>query len=453
MGNIGFLEQVAHKIFLKEKDNMHNVMVLFPNRRAIRFFFEYLKQEVGDATSFFVPEIFSIDEMVVKNICDIRKGDNLELLYLLYTAYCEVMKANFQNDSTITIETFDEFYSWGEVVLNDFDQIDKELVSAKMLFRNLQDYKDLEADVNTYLTKEQIDLINKMFNTSLAEDKSVMRQNFVKIWNSMYAIYEKFNTLLDDHYLAYSGKMYKEFARRLENKEISLSCEKIKVIGFSVLNNVEQKIFRLLRDYYKTDFYWDYDKYYLDDKTNEAGIFIRENLKMFPQSEDLKDMSFDNIATNPQEINIISSPYETTSLPYITMWLNEILSSRNNETITRNKKLNLAIILNDESLVPLVMKTLPEEYRHQTNITMGYPFNRTFLYHEVLEKLNALVDCGNFNRENIFNIIKQTAQALSQEEKNTDWWQVSALKKICLELDGFLSILEKNEMLNSIGER
>jgi len=451
----GFLKQVATKIFEKEQTNLHDVMILFPNRRAIRFFFEYLKDcakennlSSNNNSVFFVPEIFSIDQMVISSMPDIRKGENLELLYILYSVYSQVLSEKYidNNDTTnnnITIEPFDEFYFWGNTILNDFDQIDKELVDAKALFRNLQDYRDLQADPESYLTEEQIALINRLFNTSIGKDEqSSITKNFVSIWNCLSDIYEKFNQCLDELHIAYSGKMYREFARRLENNKIALSCKKIKVIGFSVLNNVEKKIFRLLRDNFHTDFYWDYDKYYVDDKQNEAGIFIRENINLYPQSEDIKNIKYDNIKENKQEIDIIESPYETTSLAYIPKWLDEVTKETKNNNEGKQDLSNIAIILNDETLIPLVLEIIPKQYKDKINITMGYPFSQTWLYNEVIEKMNALVDSDKFNKENVFEAIKEITKDITQNKKNKDVWQIAILKKVCKSLLSFLTSIE-----------
>lgn len=452
----GFLKQVATKIFEKEQTNLHDVMILFPNRRAIRFFFEYLKDcakennlSSNNNSVFFVPEIFSIDQMVISSMPDIHKGENLELLYILYSVYSQVLEERYLSkdsndiDKNIKIEPFDEFYFWGNTILNDFDQIDKELVNAKALFRNLQDYRDLQADPESYLTKEQIDLINRLFNTSIGEGKeSLIKNNFVSIWNCLAEIYEKFNQRLDELHIAYSGKMYREFARRLEEDKIVLSCKKIKVIGFSVLNNVEKKIFRLLRDKFNTDFYWDYDKYYVEDKQNEAGIFIRENLTLYPQSEDIKDIKYDNIKESEQEINIIEAPYETTSLAYIPKWLDEITKQAENNGDNKENLSNIAIILNDETLIPLVLKIIPKQYEEKINITMGYPFSQTWFYNEVKEKMNALVDDNKFNKQNVFEAIKEITNSITNNKKNKDVWQIAVLKKVCKSLLSFLSSIE-----------
>lgn len=452
----GFLKQVATKIFEKEKTNLHDVMILFPNRRAIRFFFEYLKDcakednlSSNNNSVFFVPEIFSIDQMVISSMPDMHKGENLELLYILYSVYSQVLEKRYLSkdsndiDKDIKIEPFDEFYFWGNTILNDFDQIDKELVDAKALFRNLQDYRDLQADPESYLTKEQIDLINRLFNTSIGGgEESTIKNNFVSIWNCLSEIYEKFNQRLDELHIAYSGKMYREFARRLEENKIVLSCKKIKVIGFSVLNNVEKKIFRLLRDNFCTDFYWDYDKYYVEDKQNEAGIFIRENLTLYPQSEDMKDIEYDNIKQSKQEINIIEAPYETTSLAYIPKWLDEVTKQAENSDKNKENLSNIAIILNDETLIPLVLEIIPKQYEDKINITMGYPFSQTWLYNEVKEKMNALVDDNKFNKQNVFEAIKEITQNITQNKENKNVWQIAILKKVCKSLLSFLSSIE-----------
>ncbi|MGP1514492.1 MAG: PD-(D/E)XK nuclease family protein [Bacteroidales bacterium] len=436
MNKEGFLKQVAKKIFNTEKKNLHNVMVLFPNRRAVRFFFEYMKECSKEDSAFFVPEIFSIDQMVIKSMPDIQKGENLELLYLLYTVYCNVMNSHYTENTTLSLETFDDFYFFGNVILSDFDQIDKELVDAKTLFRNLQDYKNLEEDPQGYLSKDQLDLINKLFNTRLENADKSMRKNFIEIWNCLYEIYEQFNTLLNTNHLAYSGKMYRTFAKRLEEDEIVLSCEKIKVIGFSVLNNVEKKIFHLLNEKYITDFYWDYDEYYLKDIENEAGIFIRENINQFPQSKDFKYLKFDNIVTNKQTINIISSPYETTALSYINTWLDEII-------ICEKQLHKIAIVLNDESIIPLVLKSLSNKYNDKINITMGYPFNQTWLYNEVMEGINILIDEKKFTKENVFECIKHITQKLNQNDKTKSMWQIAILKKVCISLLKFITSIDK----------
>ena len=125
------------------------------------------------------------------------------------------MNSHYTENTTLSLETFDDFYFFGNVILSDFDQIDKELVDAKTLFRNLQDYKNLEEDPQGYLSKDQLDLINKLFNTRLENADKSMRKNFIEIWNCLYEIYEQFNTLLNTNHLAYSGKMYRTFAKRL----------------------------------------------------------------------------------------------------------------------------------------------------------------------------------------------------------------------------------------------
>ena len=41
-------------------------------------------------------------------------------------------------------ESFDEFYFWGDMLINDFDDVDKYMADASVLFRNVQDFKNID---------------------------------------------------------------------------------------------------------------------------------------------------------------------------------------------------------------------------------------------------------------------------------------------------------------------
>ena len=133
-------------------------------------------------------------------------------------------------------------------------------------------------------------------------------------------------------------------------------------------------------------------------------------------------------------------------------WLKEIEQSKNNDTDNEFKFSKVAIVLNDESLVPLVIKSLPVDYKDKVNITMGYPLNQTWLYGEVLEKLNKLADKNEFSQEDVFNVIKEIADNISQGEKHENLWQIAVLKKICNTLLKFIEVIEKIDKQNLSAE-
>jgi hypothetical protein len=428
-----FLSLVAEDILEKYKSNLQNLTIVFPNKRAIKFFLKELGAKLDNP--FLSPDILSINDLLDKYIYDFEKADELTLLYYLYESYCKVYYTHNPLQTNEVEESFDEFYYWGKVILNDFDEIDKNLIDAKQLYKNLNDYKDLAAKPEEYLSEEQIALINKLFNTDL-QDKSDMIKKFVSIWNCLYEIYEDFNNSLQTKQLAYEGMLYKKLYLGLESKEIKLENDDIAIVGFSVLNISEKRIFKNLKENYTTNFYWDYDEYYYKDTSNEAGIFIRENLENFPMNDSFSKNEFNNIENNKQEINIISSPYESLSLSYIEKFLEDI-------KYTEKDDKKVAIILNDESLISLVIKSIPKEIK--PNITMGYPFKQSYLYGEITSMVSSLLTANKLDKENINAKIKEKADKIIKENNEEEFWQLDVLKKINEILLSFVIALDNLE--------
>ncbi|MCH3924288.1 MAG: PD-(D/E)XK nuclease family protein [Bacteroidales bacterium] len=428
-----FLSLVAEDIIEKYKSNLQNLTVVFPNKRAIKFFLKEIGAKLDKP--FLSPDILSINDLLDKYIYDFEKADELTLLYYLYKSYCKIYYTHNPLQTNEVEESFDEFYYWGKVILNDFDEIDKNLIDAKQLYKNLNDYKDLALKPEEYLSEEQISLINKLFNTDL-QDKSIMIKKFVSIWNCLYEIYEDFNNSLQTKQLAYEGMLYKKLYLGLENKEIKLENDDIAIVGFSVLNISEKRIFKNLKENYTTNFYWDYDEYYYKDISNEAGIFIRENLQNFPMNDSFSKNEFNNIENNKQEINIISSPYESLSLSYIEKFLKDIDYKKEDDR-------KVAIILNDESLISLVIKSIPKEI--EANITMGYPFKQSYLYGEITSMVSSLLTANKLDKENINAKIKEKADKIIKQNKQEEFWQLDVLKKINEILLSFVILLDNLE--------
>ena len=412
-----FLYKLAKHIFGKKETSFENTLIVLPNKRAIRFLYEYIETE--NQKTIFLPDIFSIDDLVKKNMLEVSVADKLPLLYTLYKSYCKIYYKQNPLNETEKEESFSDFYFWGGILLNDFDELDKNLVNIKAFYRNIEEYKELEASPDEYLTEEQKDLLSRFFNINFAQDDNVIK-NFVKIWNCLYDIYEDFNARLKEQNIAYSGVIYRRFAQKLENKEIVLPYEYIHFAGFSVLNQCEKKIFRLLKEQYSVEFYWDFDEYYTNNLSNEAGIFMRENLALFPMSKSFSANNFNQISNSKQKLNIIKSSYASYSLTYIKQWLKEI-------DYEKEDLKDIAIILLDESLLPLVLKSLPKDIK--ANITMGYPFKQTLLYNNIISLVPKWVKQG-LQKEVIDNDIRTLAQTvLSSEDKET-FWQLDVLKSI-----------------------
>lgn len=425
-----FLYRVAKDITDNELQGLQDTMIVLPNRRAKRFLLEEIKEI--KTPPFFSPEIRSVDDLVSSKIEDKKKADNLSLLYYLYKSYCNVYYSHHPLAEGQQQETFSEFYSWGSMLLNDFDELDKNLVNAQTIYTNLDEYSSLKVSASDILTQEQRAYLERFF--AIDFEQSAIMQNFVKIWNCLYEIYEDFNNTLKAESLAYSGMLYREFVQRLERDEISFDCKSIKIAGFSVLNASERKIFRLLKEKYDTTFYWDYDKYYsdyssLDMPPHEAGIFIRENKMSFPMNESFSKNNFDRISTSKQDIRFIKCTYESSSVTYIKQWLQQIEYD--------NPK-DVAIILNDESLIPMVLKSIDKDIK--TNITMGYPFRQSELYNDVLDAVLSLSK-QEFTQDNVSKKILALAERY-KKDKVEAVWQLDVLKAVDEKMKDFSKVFE-----------
>ncbi|MDR0789466.1 MAG: PD-(D/E)XK nuclease family protein [Bacteroidales bacterium] len=365
-----FLSRVAVAL-LSKSETLKDMVVLLPSRRAI----QYLQQEIviHNDKPVFSPCCITIDDWIKANV-QWQTADELSLVYNLYLSYCDVFYAH---NKDIEREPFEQFYFWGKIILADFDDLDKHLADSSLLFTNLDQYREIDAQFNP-LTDEQKQLLEQFFTSFKAQKETSIKTNFVNIWNCLDEIYTNFHNRLRQQGLAYSGMIYREFYRRLQDGEINLTDSKFAVVGFNVLSLSEQKIFEYLQTNTDAAFYWDYDNYYTDDKLQEAGTFISNNIKTFP-NEDFAHQNFNRIKDNQQNIEIIASNGETLQTSCISKW------AKNLENVYKDslKQEDMVIILANESLLPVVVRALPQEIAGKptkANITMGYPFSQTEIY-------------------------------------------------------------------------
>ncbi|MEA4968010.1 MAG: PD-(D/E)XK nuclease family protein, partial [Bacteroidaceae bacterium] len=213
---------------------------------------------------------------------------------------------------------------------------------------------------------------------------SEIKERFINVWNCLFEIYSPFKKKLREKGIGYSGMLYRDLVENLselEQKEDRVYC----FVGFNVLNNVEKEIFSWLRNTYETRFYWDFDNYYVNNQKQEAGLFLRENIKNFPMPNDF-EINTNNILTNNLSLEIISCPNENSQTGYISQWL-EKLSFENKDL----EQKDIAILLCNEDLLPSVLNALPPKIGNETtkvNITMGYKFQLTSLFTLIDSYLN-----------------------------------------------------------------
>ena len=356
-----FLYQIAKKVYDRHYEELGDVCIVFPNKRAGLFFSRYLS-EITDKPVW-SPVFMTIRELM-QEFSGLKLADPLYLNFELYKIFRQEKKSE---------ESFDEFYHWGEMLLGDFDEVDKYLVSAKELFRNLSDLKEIEDRFST-LDKEQIEVIKQFWKWFEPEKRSEHQEEFVSLWEVLYKIYSGFKNKISNEGLAYEGMLYRQVAEKIKNKQNpELKYSAYIIVGFNALSKAEDRLFEYLRDSGKAEFYWDWDQYYLDEgkEFQEAGFFISKNRKKYPSAE--LDLTFNYMLDKSKKIEFIGVPSEIGQAKILEQVFRESYGK------IENLDHKTAVVLPDEHLLMPVIYSLPEEISN-VNITMGYPVKNTPVY-------------------------------------------------------------------------
>jgi len=278
---MNFLEYVAKDIRTKYGDNLSRIAVVFPNKRASLFLNDYLVKSGDGQRPIWSPAYTTISELF-RNKSKLTVGDPIKLICELYKVYTSV---------TGTDEELDHFYSWGQLMISDFDDIDKNMANADFLFQNIADIH--EFDSVSYLSEEQKDMLRRFF-ANFTGDDTELKKRFVTLWNNFDAIYHQYNESLTSQGIAYEGALYRRVA---VDENVDFEYDTYIFVGFNLLQKVEQLLFARLKKEGKAHFYWDFDKYYMRSN-NEAGTYIRQYLADFPNEFDIDNDEIYNNFSN-----------------------------------------------------------------------------------------------------------------------------------------------------------
>lgn len=355
-----FLEEIVEDIKVHYPNGLEDVCVVFPNRRSSLFFLKYLKESADKPV--WAPNVTTINELF-EGLSDYQSVDKLSVLFDLFDIY----KANYNEE-----ETFDSFYYWGSMLLRDFDELDKYEVDAKYLYQNLHHHKEIDDQFNA-ITKEQ-ELLIKSFWKNFEGSTSTQKEQFESIWLTLYKIYGKLNKHLSSKGEAYDGMVYRNVSERIINDELELQYSKYIFVGFNALSKCEKRLFTSLKKAKKALFYWDVDRYYLDDLRQEAGLFLRWNVRNFPMPKTfkVKDFLSEQIKTKTKEIRIYAVNGEIGQ----TQLIGDLLEGDLNE-VKDNEK--VAVVLPDEHLLLPLLHAIPSSV-DCVNVSMGYPVRETPLF-------------------------------------------------------------------------
>lgn len=363
-----FLKIVAKDMLEKYGTDMSDIAVVFPNKRASLFLNNYLAQLAHKPI--WTPTYITISDLFRRH-SDLKVADPIKSICDLHKTFVKCTGID---------ETLDHFYGWGQLLLADFDDVDKNMVDAKQLFANLSDIHELD-DVS-YLTDYQKEMIRKFFSNFSDDHNSELKKRFLQLWCHFYDIYTEFNQRMTEQGLAYEGALYRSV---VSNESIEFRHKKYLFVGFNMMQVVELNLLNRLKKQGKAAFYWDYDQYYMDGN-NEAGHYIRQYLPYYPNElADYPQQEIYNNMTKNKDITYISAPTENIQARYVNSWLKE------NGRYKMGR--NVAIVLSDESLLQSVIHSLPQEVG-SINITIGYPLQQTPFY-SLIQQLIQLQGIGH----------------------------------------------------------
>ena len=353
-----FLQYVAKDIIAKHGgENLADIAVVFPNKRAALFLNSALFEEAGHAV--WSPSYITISDLFRRH-SDLKVPDQIELIFRLYREYVKLTGSD---------EPLDHVFSWGQLMLADFDDLDKNLVEADKLFINLEAWQEMRDF--SFLSDQQRKSLETFFGK--VETDTVLQKKFNDIWKNLGPLYHAFRDSLRKDGLAYEGMLYRDV---VEHKVSDFHYKHYIFVGFNLLQKVEQRFFRQMREAGIAEFYWDYDTYFLTGQ-HEAGRYIRRYLDKLPNelgpgraSAGIDTDAVYNNLTKPKDITYISAPTEDIQARYVTTWL------RGLGDVVKTNPRSVAIVLCDESLLQNVVHCLPETVR-DVNITTGYPLAAT----------------------------------------------------------------------------
>ena len=350
-----FLEHVAEDMISKWGTDMSRIVVVFPNKRAALFLNEYLARIAGKPM--WSPAYTTISELFGKH-SEFAVGDSIKLVCDLHKSFVKCTGID---------ETLDHFYGWGQLLLTDFDDIDKNMADADKIFCNLKDIHEL--DDLSYLTEEQREMLKRFFANFSDDHETELKKRFLSLWSHFGDIYHDYNKRLRNQGIGYEGAIYRYVVTK---QDIEFEYDTYIFIGFNLLQKVEQELFTNLKKAGKAHFYWDFDTYYMPRNSssfnNEAGKYIAMYLEDFPNELDVRSAEIYSNMRQPKNVSFVIASTENIQARYAAQWL------RDDNRYSDGRQ--TAIVMCDEAILPPVIQSLPPE-ADKVNITSGFPLGMT----------------------------------------------------------------------------
>lgn len=399
-----FLLELAEKLYRRHPRHLDGLTLVFPNRRAALYFRKHLSQLLDRPA--FSPKFYTIEDFI-SSFSAWKIPDKLELIHQLYQVYFDVVNASPDDsaEQTERTEPFDQFYFWGDMLLRDFDEVDKYRVNAEHLFKDLSHQKELDNTFD-FLTEEQQAFL-KSFWINFDVTDSANKQKFLYIWRLLPAVHRSFRSRLSEQGLAYEGMLHRTVAedllagRALFSFPVVDDEPSLHFVGFNALTRAEETIISFFVDRGVAAVHWDIDAYYSNNNTQEAGRFFR-----FYQQHKVLGKTFPNDvpsnllersrraaagAGDGGEINLFGAAQPVGQAKLMAQVLREQIAKGMDPEDT-------LIVLPDEKLLMPVLHGIAGDVG-TLNVTMGFPLSSTPLFNFV----ELLIDMQISRKDDQFN--------------------------------------------------
>lgn len=343
-----------------------------------------------------------------------------ELIFILYKAYRSVLSKHGRKDDGTS---FDTFIHWGDMMLEDFDDIDRSLVNADELYRNLKDVKEIQAD---YLTEDQKEVIRTVWGESrLTESCSDFwlhvnhgggeespSVKFLYLWEILGEVYHEYHRLLEEKGVDSPGGQFRSAlsaVESLQDYDITRDIHYV-FVGFNDLSTAETLIFEKLRQLGATSFFWDTAPLSLISEAPgqaypRSMTRLRRLVEAFPMPGDYEVP----VPDGPREVYVNSVPSNIGQAKAISPVLRQWAQDKCLDTAN---PINTALVLPDQNLLLPSLMSIPSDIK-AVNISMGMSYRTTnfaSLLHSIVSmqlRARAIRGVTHFYYEDVKAVISQ----------------------------------------------
>ena len=329
-----FIEYIGD-ILLEQIKLGNDPILVLPNKRPVAYLQKYMSSKAQQSIWF--PKIYTIEDYVL-HITKMQLADPIYTASCLYDIYTETLQDQ--------ADAFDDFVKWWNLLISDFNDIDMYMVDSKQLFNYINEAKAIE-----------------QWNPG-EQAPTKLQQHYLTFWKYLPLFYEKLNQKLRSNNLGYRGMIYRKAAQLLINNDINIDSNCVIFAGFNALSTSEEMIVEYIISSKKGAIYWEADDYYVADKQQEAGKFLRHYKSKWQHFSNSIFFSNNSLLNEAKEVNIIGAPKSMMQASLAGNIAKEILNKNN---------IDAALIPADEALLSPLLYQLPAIANKDINISMGYP--------------------------------------------------------------------------------